>query len=223
MIRLDDITRVYGEGDTKVPAVRGVTASLDRGRFYAIVGPSGSGKSTLLNLMGALDRPSSGRIAIEGKEIGNLDDGQRTRLRRTLIGFVFQSFHLLPTLSAVENVSICAELAGRSSRKSRGRAEELLSEVGLTRRRHHRPSELSNGEMQRVAIARALMMDPPLVLADEPTGNLDSQTSEEIMDLLRYTVGDERTLVLVTHDPAIARQAHHVIRMQDGQVVEEEP
>jgi putative ABC transport system ATP-binding protein len=173
-------------------------------------------------MMGALDQPTSGTVLVDGKDIGRLSDDDRTRLRRDRIGFVFQFFNLLPTLSALENVALPARLAGQSRSKTSTRALELLERVGLGKRKDHRPDQLSGGEMQRVAIARALMMDPPLVLADEPTGNLDSSTGAAILDLIRGTVDAHRTVILVTHDPSVARLGNRIITMGDGKLVSDE-
>lgn len=216
MIRLVDVSKSYGEGESAVHAVRGLSLEIPTGIFAAIVGASGSGKTTLLHLIGALDRPTSGRVEVAGLDLGSMNDAERTRFRRTKVGFVFQFFNLLPMLSAVENVALPAELSGMPSRRARERAESLLERVQLGHRKEHRPSALSGGEMQRVAIARALMMDPPLVVADEPTGNLDSKTGSAVLDELREAVGLERTLVLVTHDPTIAARADQVLTMRDG-------
>jgi putative ABC transport system ATP-binding protein len=222
MITLENVSRSYGTATKEVPAVRDVSLSIEPGSFVTVVGASGSGKSTLLHLMGALDRPTKGTVRLEGVDIGSIGDDERTKLRRTRIGFVFQFFNLLPTLTAAENVALPARLAGKGRRDTHRRAEELLDRVGLAARRDHRPDELSGGEMQRVAIARALMMDPPLLLADEPTGNLDSTTGVTILDLLRGAVGDHRTVVLITHDPAIARRGTRTITMSDGRLVGDE-
>ena len=219
MIELVNVSKSYGEGENVVQAVRTLSVSIASGVFAAIIGASGSGKTTLLHLVGALDRPSSGQVRVAGLDLAAMSDAERTRFRRTRVGFVFQFFNLLPTLTAVENVALPAELAGESVRKARTRAEGLLERVQLGARKHHRPSALSGGEMQRVAIARALMMDPPLIVADEPTGNLDSKTGHAVLDLLCNTVGAERTLVLVTHDPSVAARAHRTLTMSDGQLV----
>jgi putative ABC transport system ATP-binding protein len=199
-----------------------VSLCIEPGSFTTIVGASGSGKTTLLHMMGALDQPTSGTVLVDGKDIGRLSDDDRTRLRRDRIGFVFQFFNLLPTLSALENVALPARLAGQSRSKTSTRALELLERVGLGKRKDHRPDQLSGGEMQRVAIARALMMDPPLVLADEPTGNLDSSTGAAILDLIRGTVDAHRTVILVTHDPSVARLGNRIITMGDGKLVSDE-
>ena len=223
MIRLEDVTRVYGSGGAAVHALEGVSAEIASGSFIAIVGPSGSGKSTLLNLLGALDRPSSGRVIVADVDLGQLDDDARTRFRRERLGFVFQFFNLLPTLSAIENAMLPARLAGRPRRETETRAKELLERVGLGARLDHLPDQLSGGEMQRVAVARALLMDPPVVLADEPTGNLDTKSGEVVLELLRGAVDDRRTVVLVTHDPRIAARADRVLKIVDGRVVSDGP
>ncbi len=223
VIELDRVSRTYGAEGAPVTALRDVSLVVEPGTFVSIVGASGSGKSTLLNLVGALDRPTSGRVLVAGRDVGALDDDARTLLRRDALGFVFQFFNLLPTLTAAENVALPAKLAGRVSRDAMARARALLKRVGLGPRADHRPSQLSGGEMQRVAIARALSLDPPVLLADEPTGNLDSATGREILTLLRGTATEGRTLVLVTHDPAVARQADRVVTMADGTIVGDEP
>ncbi len=199
-------------------ALVGVSLEIAAGALVAIIGPSGSGKSTLLNLIGALDHPTSGTIAIDGQPIERAADDVRTRFRRERIGFVFQFFNLLPTMTARENVLLPAKLAGHRNRATYERADFLLENVGLADRRMHRPDRLSGGEMQRVAIARALMMDPPLLLCDEPTGNLDTQTGEQVLDLLIGAVDNRRTVVLVTHDPRIAERADRVLTIRDGRL-----
>jgi putative ABC transport system ATP-binding protein len=220
-ISLDKVSRTYGDGATAVPALRDVSTEIRAGSFVAIVGPSGSGKSTMLNLLGALDRPSAGRVTVAGVDLGALDDDGRTIFRRDRLGFVFQFFNLLPTLTALENVALPARLAGRDAKQTRARAGELLERVGLAERSAHTPEKLSGGEMQRVAVARALMMDPPVVLADEPTGNLDTKTGETVLALLRGAVDAARTVVLVTHDSKIAARAERVLRIVDGRIVED--
>jgi putative ABC transport system ATP-binding protein len=205
-----------------VAAVRDVSVDIAPGTLVTIVGASGSGKSTLLHLMGALDRPTSGEVLLVGKDLGKMNDDERTHTRRDRIGFVFQFFNLLPTLTAAENVALPARLAGGSGRTTKARAVELLTKVGLGSRTHHRPDQMSGGEMQRVAIARALMMDPPLLLADEPTGNLDSSTGVTILELLRGAVDAHRTVVLVTHDPSIAKRGDRTLTMADGRLVKDE-
>jgi putative ABC transport system ATP-binding protein len=222
MITLKNVSRAYGSGDGVLYAVRGVSLDIAAGSFVTIVGASGSGKSTLLQLLGALDRPTEGSVIVDGKDLAKLTDDQRTLLRRDRIGFVFQFFNLLPTLTAVENIALPARLAGQSAAKTRARAEELLSRVGLGARGGHRPDQLSGGEMQRVAIARALMMDPPVLLADEPTGNLDSSTGVSILELLRGAVDAHRTVILVTHDLAVAQKGTRTLTMGDGKLLSDE-
>jgi putative ABC transport system ATP-binding protein len=222
VIELKDVRRTYGSGASSVHALRGITVSIAAGSLTAVVGPSGSGKSTLLNLLGALDQPSSGQVLIAGHDLERLDDDARTLLRRDKIGFVFQFFNLLPTLTARENVLLPAKLSGKCTKEVERRCDELMARVGLSSRAHHRPDQLSGGEMQRVAISRALIMDPPVLLADEPTGNLDSKTGREVMRLLRGAVDKRRTVILVTHDPRIARVADRVLTIKDGELASDE-
>jgi putative ABC transport system ATP-binding protein len=204
-------------------ALAGVDVTIAGGSFVAITGPSGSGKSTLLHLLGGLDRPSEGQVVVDGADLGRLDDEDLTAFRRRRLGFVFQFFNLLPTLAAWENVALPAMLDGVSLASVRPRAECLLAEVGMAHRVAHRPAELSGGELQRVAIARALMSDPVLVLADEPTGNLDSTQGAEVLELLRATTSaSRRTLVLVTHDRQVACRAQRVIHLVDGRLVSDD-
>jgi putative ABC transport system ATP-binding protein len=202
--------------------VRDVSLTIEAGSFVTIVGASGSGKSTLLNLMGALDRPTGGRVLLDKQDLSSMSDAGRTLLRRTRIGFVFQFFNLLPTLTALENVALPARLARNPKKATEQRARDLLERVGLSARGKHRPDELSGGEMQRVAIARALMMDPPILLADEPTGNLDSSTGLLILDLLRGAVEAHRTVVLITHDAGVAQRGQRIVTMADGQLLRDE-
>jgi putative ABC transport system ATP-binding protein len=223
LIVLERASRTYGSGAAAVQAVRELSLSIEAGSFVTIVGASGSGKSSMLHMIGALDPPSGGRVLVGGQDLYALDDNARTRFRRERIGFVFQFFHLLPTLTALENVTLPADLAGQTGRAVQQKAESLLEHVGLRERASHKPDELSGGEMQRVAIARALMMDPPLLLADEPTGNLDSKTGALILELLRGAVGQQRTLVLVTHDPNVAKQGDRVLAMEDGRLAADQP
>lgn len=218
LIELRGVSREYGSGASVVWAARDVSLQIASGSFVTVVGASGSGKSTLLNMIGALDRPSAGQVLVAGTDLYALDDDARTLFRRDRIGFVFQFFHLLPTLSALENVMLPAELAGIGSKPARAKGQALLDRVGLGSHAARKPDQLSGGEMQRVAIARALIMDPPLLLADEPTGNLDSASGKRVLELLRGTVEEGRTLVLVTHDAAIAAQGDRIITMADGQV-----
>jgi len=221
-VETEDLSRVYGQGETEVRALDGVSLRIESGEMAAIMGPSGSGKSTLLHLLGALETPSEGTIALAGRRFESLGDRELTLLRRETIGFVFQFFNLLPALSAEENVVLPGLIAGRRDPATRARAVELLERVGLGPRRHHLPSELSGGEQQRVSIARALLLEPELVLADEPTGNLDSRSSGEILALLaELNRAENHTIVMVTHDPAAAATAGRVVFLRDGQVAGE--
>jgi putative ABC transport system ATP-binding protein len=220
VVSAHDISRVYGEGETAVHALRGVTLDVWRGKLTAIMGPSGSGKSTLMHILAALDLPTSGSVTLAGTQLGQLSDTAITKLRREHIGFVFQFFNLLPMLTAEENIVLPLRLAGE--KPEREFFEGLLEKVGLADRRTHRPSELSGGQQQRVAIARALVTRPSVVFADEPTGNLDSKTGGEILDLLRASVEDYgQTLVMVTHEPRAAATADRVLFLADGQIVKE--
>jgi putative ABC transport system ATP-binding protein len=214
MIELVDVEKRYAEAD--VNAVRGVSLNIGKGELIAIVGPSGSGKSTLLHLIGGLDRATKGTVRVHSQDLGALDDDALTKMRRDRIGFVFQFFNLLPTLTAIENVMLPALLAGRND--VRDRAMRRLKEVGLEARATHRPDQLSGGEMQRVAVARALILDPPLLLADEPTGNLDTKNGEHVLELITGSATDERTVVVVTHDSRIADRAKRIITIRDGRV-----
>jgi putative ABC transport system ATP-binding protein len=216
------LSKVYGEGSTTVHALRGVSLEFPDGEFAAIMGPSGSGKSTLLHLLGALDKPSSGRVIVGGTDLSGLSDKKLTLLRRERMGFVFQFFNLIPTLSAEENILLPALIAGEKAGKYSGRLDELLDLVGLSARRTHRPDELSGGEQQRVAIARALVRNPDIILADEPTGNLDSTTGAGVLDLLKESAGRyDQTILMVTHDPRAAAFADRVVFLSDGRVVDE--
>jgi putative ABC transport system ATP-binding protein len=216
----DSLARRYGEGESAVDALGGVSLEIPRGQFTAVMGPSGSGKSTLMHILAGLDVPTSGTVAIEGREITGMDDGDLTLLRRKHIGFIFQFFNLLPMLSAEENVTLPLALAG--VKPDREWVEELLSKVGLADRRHHRPSELSGGQQQRVAIARSLISRPTVLFADEPTGNLDSQTSSEILELLRDSVDSYgQTTVMVTHDAGAAATSDRILFLADGHLVKD--
>lgn len=214
-----DIRRDYAMSGQPVHALRGVNLAIDAGEYVAIAGPSGSGKSTLLHILGGIDPPSSGEVSIEGRRLDLLSDRELTRLRLTRLGFVFQRFHLLPVLTALENVELPMAEAGVSRSDRRTRARELLAYVGLGDRSGHRATQLSGGEMQRVAVARALANRPALLLADEPTGELDRETGQEILDLFGRINRDGATLVVVTHDDRLAAQASRVIHMQDGRIV----
>jgi putative ABC transport system ATP-binding protein len=221
MIQLDQVTKQFA-GKRDVSALRGVTLSIAKGEMVAIIGPSGSGKSTLLNLVGGLDRPSSGEVRVGGQALGGLSDDELTKVRRDTIGFIFQFFNLLPTLSCLENVGLPLHLRGWPRARVQERASELLTLVQLAHRLHHLPDELSGGERQRVAIARALSIYPPVLLADEPTGNLDTQTGEDILALIRdlhARLGS--TVVIVTHDMNVARSCSRTITLRDGQIVED--
>ena len=216
------LSKLYGRGAAEVRALDGVDFDVAPGEFVAIMGPSGSGKSTLLHIIGALEPPTGGTVALEGERYDGLDDDELTRLRRERMGFVFQFFNLLPSLSAVENVLLPALIGRRADEAMRARAQELLARVGLGDRAQHTPSELSGGEQQRVSIARALLLAPHLVLADEPTGNLDSRAGAEILTLLRELNRAERvTVVMVTHDPSAAAVADRIVFLRDGRVCEE--
>ena len=215
------LVKVYGEGAAVVHALRGVDARVADGEFLAIMGPSGSGKSTLLHILGALDRPTDGSVEIHGRRYDDLDDRALTRLRGEVFGFVFQFFNLLPTLTAAENVLLPALVAGESPREYAARTDELLALVGLTDRAAHLPSELSGGEQQRVAIARSLLRRPAVLLADEPTGNLDSAAGAMVLRLLRRLVDGGQTVVMVTHDAGAAALADRVVFLRDGSVVDE--
>jgi putative ABC transport system ATP-binding protein len=220
-VDLTNVVREYRTGGHTVRALNGVTVRINGGEFTSIVGPSGAGKSTLLQLLGALDSPDSGSIQFNGTEIGTMTDEQQSTFRRHQVGFIFQFFNLLPTLTAWENVALPMLLDGKKLRHVRRDAVRLLDRVGLGNRIAHRPAELSGGQMQRVAVARALMMDPPLILADEPTGNLDSSTGAAIMDLLCHVAHDdgaERAVVMVTHNLEAASRTDRVITVQDGEL-----
>jgi ABC-type lipoprotein export system ATPase subunit len=222
MIRCIDVRKAYRQGENEIVALAGVSIDIPRGAFAAIMGPSGSGKSTLLHLMGGLDRPSGGELLVDGRLIGQMADDEVTLFRRTNIGFVFQFFNLLPTLTALENVTLPLVLDGRSKAEADQRAALLLEKVGLEKRRHHLPEALSGGEIQRVAIARALAFNPPILLADEPTGNLDSKTGQDVLSLLRQ-INQERgsTVVMATHSHEAANSADRTIYLRDGRVERE--
>jgi putative ABC transport system ATP-binding protein len=213
-----DLHRRYGEGDAAVDALAGVSTGFQRDRFTAIMGPSGSGKSTLMHILAGLDKPTSGTVELDGVEITGLDDGELTQLRRDKLGFVFQFFNLLPVLTAEENLVLPLSIAGR--KPDQQWVDQLVRTVGLEDRRTHRPAELSGGQQQRVAVARALVSKPAVVFADEPTGNLDSKASADVLRLLRQAVDEfGQTVVMVTHDPAAAAHADRLITLQDGRIV----
>ena len=221
MITLEGITKVYRTGEVEVAALKGISLHIPEGEFVAIMGPSGSGKSTLMNLIGCLDQPSSGRYILDGYDVSALTDDQLAWIRNRKIGFVFQSYNLIPRASAVHNVEMPLIYAGDNMQR-RERAMAALESVGLLERAGHLPSELSGGQQQRVAVARALVTDPAILLADEPTGNLDSESSIEIMKLLRDLNQQGRTIVLITHEPDIAAFAQRVVRVRDGVIVSDE-
>lgn len=221
MVELKKVTKDYPMGGGVYRALRGVDLSIDEGEYLAITGPSGSGKSTLLHLIGALHKPTSGQVLLEGVDLGRLSPEELARLRNAKIGFVFQQFHLLPRLSALENVELPMTYAGVRPKVRRQRAQAALARVGLLEFAHHRPNQLSGGQCQRVAIARALVNSPMLVLADEPTGNLDTKTGNEIVKLFSSLHLEGRTLVIVTHEPEIAARAPRVVRLRDGLVEED--
>ena len=221
MIRLINVHKIYQQGRNKITALAGLSLDIQKGEFAAVMGPSGSGKSTLLHLIGGLDRPTEGQVLVDGRIISQMVDDEATLFRRTRIGFVFQFFNLLPTLAAVENVMLPLILDGRSGSESNLRAKTLLERVGLEGRRDHLPEELSGGEMQRLAIARALAFNPPILLADEPTGNLDSKNGAAVLELLRQINTEQRcTVVMVTHNQEAAGYGDRIVHLRDG-VIEE--
>jgi putative ABC transport system ATP-binding protein len=220
IIKTEGITKIYCMDEVEVPALRGIDLTVEHGDFFAIVGPSGCGKSTLLHLLGCLDRPSEGRVFFNGQDVSALSDGALTRIRSRNIGLIFQTFNLMPTLNARENVALQLRLAGIRGAEAAKMAEQALKKVGLGRRMKHLPKQLSGGERQRVAIARAIAKKPQLLLADEPTGNLDSQQSLKISQLLADLNAEGQTIVMVTHDAEITASARRVIKMRDGQIAE---
>jgi len=222
LVRTESITKIYGDSTQPVHAVQDINLAVDDGEFLAVMGPSGSGKSTLLYLLGGLERPTSGKVLLREQDLSKLNDDALSRLRRTQMVFVFQFYNLIPVLTAQENVAMPLILDGVNRAEALKRADEALARVSVTDRRTHRPSELSGGQQQRVALARALVTNPLLILGDEPTGNLDSRASEEVVQLLRRAADDwGRTVILVTHDPRIAAYADRIVFLRDGQVVDE--
>jgi len=222
MIELRRIEKLYRMGEEEVHALHGVDLGIARNEYVAIMGPSGSGKSTLMNIIGCLDTPTAGQYLLNGTDVSDMDANELAEVRNQQIGFVFQTFNLLPRATALSNVELPLIYAGLSRRTRRQRAEEALSRVGLTDRMRHRPAELSGGQRQRVAIARALINNPAILLADEPTGNLDSRTGEEIMDLFAALHREGNTVILVTHEADIAAHAHRVVRILDGKIASDE-
>ncbi|NIA12863.1 MAG: ATP-binding cassette domain-containing protein [Nitrospiraceae bacterium] len=219
IIRLENVTKTYTMGAVEVHALRGVTLSFTQGEYVSIMGPSGCGKSTLLNLLGCLDRPSAGRYELGGSELSLLDDDMLSEIRCGRLGFIFQSYNLIPQLNVIENIGVPLYYQGRPERESLEMAAEFAERVGLSERLHHRPYELSGGQQQRVAIARALVNDPLVILADEPTGNLDSASGTEILSILDDLNKQGKTLIMVTHDEHIADRSMRVVRLRDGEVV----
>ncbi|MEG6512344.1 ABC transporter ATP-binding protein [Desulforamulus ruminis] len=223
MIKVDNMKKTYQLGDQQIQALAGVSLEIGRGEFVAIMGSSGSGKSTMMNLLGCLDKPTSGEYYLDGQPMSKVKDDQQALIRNAKIGFVFQSFNLLPRTTALENVELPLLYAGIPSRERRSRAAEALQSVGLGNRLNNKPNELSGGQQQRVSIARALINNPVILLADEPTGALDTQTSREIMNIFRHLHAQGKTVVVVTHEPEIAQYAKRIVRFRDGQIFEDRP
>jgi putative ABC transport system ATP-binding protein len=219
MIKLENITKIYRMGEVEVPALRGVTLDVQQGEMVALIGASGSGKSTLMNIIGFLDKPTAGRYTLEGIDVSQLNDNRLAEMRNKKVGFVFQTYNLLPRTAAISNVELPLVYGGGGQKRKR--AIEALEHVGLAARANHKPSELSGGEQQRVAIARALVNNPSLILADEPTGNLDSNATAEIISIFCQLNREGITIVLVTHEPDVAAQAKRIVRLLDGQIIED--
>ncbi len=215
-----DLSKTYGRGELQVQALRSTNIKILKGEYIAVIGPSGSGKSTFMNLLGCLDKPSSGKLYIDNNDVSTLSENQLARIRREKIGFVFQKYNLIPTLTAQENVALSMGFAGVSSKERLQRATQLLDLVGLLHRQNHKPSELSGGEQQRVAIARALANNPSIILADEPTGNVDSTSGSKIMDILETINKKGETVIIVTHDPLIAKRTKRILQIKDGYMSE---
>jgi putative ABC transport system ATP-binding protein len=223
IIEAIDLHKTYHIGKIEVPALRGISFSVEKGEFVSVVGPSGSGKSTLFYLLGGLTRADSGKVLIDGTDFAQLSDAARTRLRKTKIGFVFQKFNLLPTLDARSNIDVAVDIARKNGGRDTVYFEKIVGLLGLSKRLHHRPAELSGGEQQRVALARALINRPAIVLADEPTGNLDSKNSEIVLQMLRHSNQElGQTVLMITHNPEAASYGDRIIHMRDGEIVEPE-
>ena len=222
LIDVRDIVKIYRTGDVELRALDGVTFSVERGEFVSIMGHSGSGKSTMMNILGCLDIPTEGCYALDGREVGSLSGDDLARIRNTTIGFVFQGFNLLPRATALENVELPLIYAGVPGKARKERSRAALERVGLGKRMGHRPSQMSGGQQQRVAIARALVGEAPLILADEPTGNLDTKTSEEIMNLFTELNGEGKTIILVTHEPDVAEYSRRTLMFRDGRLIDDE-
>ncbi len=223
MLRMENVSKNYRHRGQVVTALNEANAEISDGDFVSIVGPSGSGKSTLLLMLGGMLSPSAGRVLLDDKSIYDLDANARAQLRKQKVGFVFQTFNLVPYLTAIENVQVPLYLVGRDDASQQAKAEELLARVGLSDRMHHKPCELSVGQQQRVALARMLANDPAVILADEPTGNLDPETSQQVIDFLEEVNGEGRTVVMVTHDPRAAERAKRILRLDRGAIVSEKP
>ena len=221
LIRVEDLHKIYNPGENEVRALDGVSLEIQKGEFVAIIGHSGSGKSTLMNLLGCLDTPTSGTYFLNGRDVSRLSDNALSEIRNRAIGFIFQGFNLIPNLDAVENVELPLIYRGLGKQKRRRIAIQALRKVGLGARMNHKPSELSGGQQQRVAVARAIAAQPPIILADEPTGNLDSRSTQEIMDILKALNSGGRTVIVITHDDDIAGQVNRVVRIIDGKIEED--
>ena len=218
MINVDSVHKSYDLGETTVHALRGISFSIEKGEFISIMGPSGSGKSTLMNIVGCLDSPTEGTYLLNQRNVGHLDEEQLAGIRNEEIGFIFQQFHLLPRCTALENVALPLKYASVKRTEQLSRAEEVLNKVGLSDRLHHKPNELSGGQQQRVAIARALVNSPSIIFADEPTGNLDSKTGREVLEIFKELNENGQTIVVITHERDIAKQSHRTITIKDGEI-----